>query len=77
MYSLGIIFFEMFHGPFETKMERAILLNALRGPEIVLPSTWKTKRTSNETKLLQLLLSHNPKVLCFSFFRIVFHLKNY
>lgn len=62
MYSLGIIFFEMFHGPFETKMERAILLNALRAPEICLPSEWEAKRTPDETNLLKLLLAHNPKV---------------
>lgn len=78
MYSLGIIFFEMFYGPFETKMERAIVLNALRGPEIVFPSDWEVKRTQNETKLLQLLLVHSPKVkIAILSIRIDCRLKNF
>lgn len=38
LYSLGIIFFEMCHRPFETGMERVETLAALRSPKILIPN---------------------------------------
>lgn len=37
MYTLGIILFEMVQPPFDTSMERAQTIMALRSPNIVIP----------------------------------------
>lgn len=37
LYSLGIIFFEMCHGPFSTNMERVETLAALRSSKVIIP----------------------------------------
>lgn len=41
IYSLGIIFFEMFHPPLETGMERITILSKLRSKEIILPKSFE------------------------------------
>lgn len=44
VYSLGIIFFEMCHRPFETGMERVETLAAIRTPKIIIPATIEHNR---------------------------------
>jgi serine/threonine protein kinase len=40
IYSLGIIFFEMCHPPWETGMERVKTIASLRSPQITLPKDY-------------------------------------
>lgn len=59
MYSLGIIFFEMIN-PFETTMERVNILKDLRLPAIKFPKEFDTNKFKIETKIIRLLLDHDP-----------------
>jgi translation initiation factor 2-alpha kinase 4 len=61
LYSSGVIFFEMFHA-FSTGMERALVLTNLRKPEMQLPSGFDQVKFRAQTRLLKLLLDHDPKV---------------
>ncbi|BGP42492.1 eukaryotic translation initiation factor 2-alpha kinase [Rhodotorula kratochvilovae] len=61
MYSLGIVFFEMWH-PFKTGMERIQVLHDLRRPEIVFPPTWDKVKLARHTKIVQACLTHNPEL---------------
>lgn len=59
IYSLGIIFFEMCHGRFETRMERIQTLINLRKIEIILPPNWDDKVPA-QRNLVKKLLDHDP-----------------
>ncbi|KAM0786774.1 hypothetical protein ACM66B_002209 [Microbotryomycetes sp. NB124-2] len=61
MYSLGITFFEMFHPPFKTAMERIQVLRGLREPDIKFPATWDAQRFSRHTKIIRTCLVHDPE----------------
>ncbi|BGP00473.1 eukaryotic translation initiation factor 2-alpha kinase [Rhodotorula toruloides] len=61
MYSLGIVFFEMWH-PFKTGMERIQVLHDLRRPEIIFPPTWDKVRLARHTKIVQACLTHDPEL---------------
>ena len=52
-------FFEMIF-PFNTRMERIKILQALRQPEIHFPESWDAQRHSNERKTIRWLLQYNP-----------------
>lgn len=58
IYSLGIIFFEMFYPPLGTGMERIKILTELRKPEIFMPAEFKDSAIKGN--LAKKLLSHNP-----------------
>lgn len=47
IYSLGIIFFEMLHPPFETSMQRAKTLEAIRSIDITFPNSMQNTRDVN------------------------------
>ncbi|XP_059632903.1 eIF-2-alpha kinase GCN2 isoform X3 [Cornus florida] len=57
MYSLGVVFFELWH-PFSTQMERHIVLSELKQKR-ELPSDW-VKEFSEQASLLQRLMSQSP-----------------
>lgn len=57
MYSLGVMFFELWH-PFETAMERHVLLSDLK-LKGQLPSSWVTEFPEQAT-LLRHLMSPSP-----------------
>ncbi|KAK4052686.1 eukaryotic translation initiation factor 2-alpha kinase [Microbotryomycetes sp. JL201] len=61
MYSLGITFFEMFHPPFKTAMERIQVLRGLREPDIKFPATWDSQRFARHTKIIRTCLVHDPE----------------
>ncbi|GJN93481.1 hypothetical protein Rhopal_006538-T1 [Rhodotorula paludigena] len=61
MYSLGIVFFEMWH-PFKTGMERIQVLHALRRPDVTFPPTWDRVKLARHTKIVQACLTHNPEL---------------
>ncbi|SGY15170.1 BQ5605_C013g07278 [Microbotryum silenes-dioicae] len=61
VYSLGVVFFEMFHGPFKTGMERIHVLRRLREPEIRFPPSWDMVRLARHTKIVQTCLQHDPE----------------
>ncbi|GAA6010979.1 hypothetical protein JCM11491_005895 [Sporobolomyces phaffii] len=61
MYSLGIVFFEMWH-KFSTGMERIQVLHDLRRPEIKFPATWDSVRLARHTKIVQACLTHDPEL---------------
>ncbi|EKM52933.1 uncharacterized protein PHACADRAFT_259100 [Phanerochaete carnosa HHB-10118-sp] len=58
MYSLGVVFFEMNH-PFTTGFERIRVLEHLRTPEIMFPSSWDSHRT-RQKQIISWLLKHDP-----------------
>ena len=60
MYSLGIVFFELWHR-FATGMERILVLRDLRKPEIVFPTTWDKALMERHTKIIQACLAHDPE----------------
>ncbi|ORX52231.1 hypothetical protein BCR36DRAFT_582732 [Piromyces finnis] len=60
MYSLGIILFEMLY-KMETGMERAKILENIRKEEIIFPSDFDTEKYKNQSEIIHLLLSHDPK----------------
>lgn len=60
VYSLGIIFFEMCNGKFDTDMERIDTLLKLRKPEIIFPPSWDDK-VLLQRSLVEKLLKHDPK----------------
>ncbi|GAA6036515.1 hypothetical protein JCM8097_003543 [Rhodosporidiobolus ruineniae] len=62
MYSLGIVFFELFHGPFATGMERIHVLHDLRRPEIKFPPSWNKEKLQRHTKIVQACLTHDPEL---------------
>lgn len=59
LYSLGIIFFEMIY-PLDTAMERYTAIRDLRTKSIVFPVDFDKKRLDVETKIIKLLLDHDP-----------------
>lgn len=59
MYSLGIIFFEMCYS-LATGMERAQKINNLRLESIKFPPDFSESKNRLETKIIKLLLDHNP-----------------
>ncbi|BGP13397.1 hypothetical protein JCM10213_008556 [Rhodosporidiobolus nylandii] len=61
MYSLGIVFFEMWHR-FATGMERIKVLHDLRRPEIIFPATWDKQKLARHTKIVQACLTHDPEL---------------
>ncbi|EDW16491.1 eIF-2-alpha kinase GCN2 [Drosophila mojavensis] len=61
MYTLGIILFEMCQPPFDTSMERAQTIMALRNPSIVIPkSMLQDPKYEKTVKMLRWLLNHDP-----------------
>lgn len=60
MYSLGIIFLELWV-PFGTEMERALVIKEARSPNVNLPALFKKPEMSKQASILQNLLSHDPK----------------
>ncbi|GAA5921698.1 hypothetical protein JCM1841_007094 [Sporobolomyces salmonicolor] len=61
MYSLGIVFFEMWH-PFKTGMERIQVLHDLRRPEVKFPATWDPVKLARHTRIVQACLTHDPEL---------------
>lgn len=57
MYSLGVVFFELWH-PFETAMERHVVLSDLK-QKGELPSVWVAEFPEQES-LLRRLMSPGP-----------------
>ncbi|XP_049848556.1 uncharacterized protein LOC126315348 [Schistocerca gregaria] len=57
IYSLGIIFFELFTS-FSTAMERTLVLKQLRQKEIKLPESWPENHPE-KTKIVRWLLAHD------------------
>lgn len=63
LYSLGIIFFEMCHKPFETAMERHQVITALRTVHVVIPEDMVNNAAArDQVKVLRWLLVHDPAV---------------
>ena len=63
IYSLGIICFEMVHGPFTTKTERCFVLEELRKPHIGIDDGVFTGEKFSQLELLvRNMLSHDLKV---------------
>ncbi|KAH8310513.1 hypothetical protein KR044_001731 [Drosophila immigrans] len=61
MYTLGIILFEMCQPPFDTSMERAQTIMALRTTAIVIPDKMLQDAKNEKTiKMLRWLLNHDP-----------------
>ncbi|EDW27954.1 GL27249 [Drosophila persimilis] len=61
MYTLGIILFEMCQPPFDTSMERAQTIMALRNACITIPEGMlKDSKYEKTVKMLRWLLSHDP-----------------
>ncbi|XP_017089364.2 eIF-2-alpha kinase GCN2 isoform X1 [Drosophila bipectinata] len=61
MYTLGIILFEMVQPPFDTSMERASTIMALRNVSINIPDAMlKDPKYEKTIKMLRWLLSHDP-----------------
>ncbi|KAJ3481924.1 hypothetical protein NLI96_g7338 [Meripilus lineatus] len=58
LYSLGIVFFEMNHA-FSTGAERIAVLEGLRRPDIIFPSTWEPRR-ERQRQIITWLLQHDP-----------------
>lgn len=61
MYSLGVVFFELWHR-FSTGMERIQVLRELRKPETKLPSSWDPKKLERQTRIVKWCLEHDPEV---------------
>ncbi|ALC47839.1 Gcn2 [Drosophila busckii] len=62
MYTLGIILFEMVQPPFDTSMERAQTIMALRSSSIVIPEDMLQESKYEKTvKMLRWLLNHDPE----------------
>lgn len=51
VYSLGVIFFEMLHPPFETGMERAKILEDIRSKDIKFPKSINNGKFFTETEV--------------------------
>lgn len=51
LYSLGIIFFEMCHKPFDTAMERHQVITAIRRPAIIIPADMLAAESANAKKI--------------------------
>ncbi|XP_043655255.1 eIF-2-alpha kinase GCN2 [Drosophila teissieri] len=61
MYTLGVILFEMCQPPFDTSMERAQTIMALRNVSINIPDAMlKDPKYEKTVKMLQWLLNHDP-----------------
>ncbi|KAJ7220218.1 kinase-like domain-containing protein [Mycena pura] len=58
MYSLGIVFFEMNH-KFMTGAERIAVIEDLRQPLVIFPSTWGSHLT-RQKQIITRLLDHDP-----------------
>ncbi|KZT51783.1 kinase-like protein [Calocera cornea HHB12733] len=57
MFSLGIVFFEMVQGPFNTEQERYAVIQSLRD-NLSFPIVWTN--TPNQRKIVEWLLNHDP-----------------
>ncbi|CAK8677764.1 unnamed protein product [Clavelina lepadiformis] len=60
IYSVGIIFFEMFYPGLETKMERVKVLGKLRTPSITFPHDFKEELMEREALITRWCLDHEP-----------------
>ncbi|KAJ3244254.1 hypothetical protein HDU78_011195 [Chytriomyces hyalinus] len=60
VYSLGIVFFEMLYG-FSTGMQRVLVLNELRAPDIIFPSDFDVKKLDSAYQILRSMLTHVPR----------------
>lgn len=60
IYSLGIIFFEMFYHPPSTSMERFRAIHGLRQEQISFPSDFDEKLFPRQTQIAKWLLNHDP-----------------
>ncbi|GAA50191.1 eukaryotic translation initiation factor 2-alpha kinase 4, partial [Clonorchis sinensis] len=60
IYSLGVILFEMFYRAMPSVHERVEVLTALRSEQIIFPMDWSSKRLSNQTRLIRMMLQHDP-----------------
>ncbi|TGZ69923.1 hypothetical protein CRM22_003465 [Opisthorchis felineus] len=60
IYSLGVILFEMFYRAMPSVHERVEVLTALRSEHIIFPMDWSSKRLSNQTRLIRMMLQHDP-----------------
>ncbi|XP_050530238.1 eIF-2-alpha kinase GCN2 isoform X2 [Daktulosphaira vitifoliae] len=60
IYSLGIIFFEMCHKPFETDMERIKVLTDLRLYDCILPEEFLKTGEPTQKHIIKWLLNHDP-----------------
>ncbi|KAF7299301.1 hypothetical protein MIND_00879100 [Mycena indigotica] len=58
MYSLGIVFFEMNH-KFNTGAERIAVIEGLRQPMVLFPSSWEP-RLIRQKEIITRLLDHDP-----------------
>jgi translation initiation factor 2-alpha kinase 4 len=59
IYSLGIVFYEMCF-PFQTNMERVLVLQNLRKPEIQFPSDLDFTNFLKQCGLIKKMLNHDP-----------------
>jgi translation initiation factor 2-alpha kinase 4 len=59
IYSLGIVFYEMCF-TFETNMERVLVLQNLRKPEIQFPNDIDFTAFTDQTGLIKKMLNHDP-----------------
>lgn len=60
MFSLGVVFFELWHSPFKTSMERAVVLSKLLSPERVLSPEFVQSVPAVVPVVLLMLLSPSP-----------------
>ena len=60
LYSAGIVFFEMIF-PMETAMQRTVVLQYLRRPEILFPRQFDMNALVDQAKIIRNLLNHIPR----------------
>lgn len=61
IFSLGIIFFEMCHPPWETQMERYEVICNLRKENLLFPSSFDERLKSTEAAIIRMLLAPNAR----------------
>ena len=52
--------FEMFYRRISTGMERFIVLDKIRDPDIIFPADWDAQALPSQTALIRALLQHDP-----------------
>lgn len=62
MYSLGVIFVELWCPPFKTGMERVAVLRDARKPEVILPDHFASPGMERQVAIARNLLCHDPQV---------------
>jgi len=62
IYATGIIFFEMLASQrvYKTGMERISVIRDLRSPDVCFPKGWNEAQMPAQTKIIRMLLSHDP-----------------